>query len=53
MIARNGDAPTRRPTFMGRMPSQPHVEPAAFGGAPLRRSSASPIGARQRAARVI
>ena len=41
MIARNGDAPTRRPTFMGRIPSQPHVEPAAFGGAPLRRSSAS------------
>lgn len=40
MIARNGDAPTRRPTFMGRIPSQPHVEPAAFGGAPLRRSSA-------------
>jgi len=39
MIARNGDAPTRRPTFMGRIPSQPHVEPAAFGGTPLRRSS--------------
>jgi flagellar assembly protein FliH len=41
MIARNGDAPTRRPTFMGRIPSQPHVEPAAFGGAPLRRPSPS------------
>ena len=39
MIARNGEAPTRRPTFMGRMPSQPHMESAAFGGALLRRSS--------------
>jgi flagellar biosynthesis/type III secretory pathway protein FliH len=26
---------------MGRIPNQPHVEPAAFGGAPLRRSSAA------------
>ena len=42
MIARNGDALTRRPTFMGRVPSQPHVEPAAFGGALLRRSAVSP-----------
>jgi hypothetical protein len=32
MIARNGDAPTRRPSFMGRLPAQPHVEPAPFGG---------------------
>jgi len=40
MIARNGDAPTRRPTFMGRLPSQPHVEPAPFGGSSHRRSSA-------------
>ena len=39
MIARNGDTPTRRPTFMGRVPRQPHVESAAFGGALLRRSS--------------
>ncbi len=39
MIARNGEAPTRRPAFMGRLPSQPQVEPAAFGGPPLRRSA--------------
>jgi flagellar biosynthesis/type III secretory pathway protein FliH len=39
MIARNGEALTRRPTFMGCMPGQPHMESAAFGGAPLRRSS--------------
>jgi len=39
MIARNGEAPTRRPTFMGRLPSQPQVEPAEFGGPALRRSS--------------
>lgn len=39
MIARNGEAPTRRPSFLGRIPTQPHVEPASFGGAPLRRSS--------------
>jgi flagellar assembly protein FliH len=37
MIARNGEAPTRRPTFMGRLPSQPQVDPAAFGGMPHRR----------------
>ena len=39
MIARNGEAPTRRPSFMGRLPSQPQVEPAAFGGPAPRRSS--------------
>ena len=39
MIARNGEAHTRRPSFMGRLPSQPQVEPAAFGGPAPRRSS--------------
>jgi flagellar biosynthesis/type III secretory pathway protein FliH len=42
MIARNGEALTRRPSFMGRLPAQPLVEPAAFGISPLRRSVAIP-----------
>ena len=51
MIARNGEATTRRPTFMGRLPSQPQVEPAAFGGSPLRRSATatSPSGSERSA----
>jgi flagellar assembly protein FliH len=32
MIARNGEAATRRPSFMGRVPPSPLVEPAAFAG---------------------
>ena len=44
MIARNGEAPTRRPSFMGRLPAQPQVEPAAFGS-PLRRSATASTSA--------
>jgi flagellar assembly protein FliH len=41
MIARNGEAPTRRPTFMGRLPLEPQVDPAPFGGTPHRRPAPS------------
>jgi flagellar assembly protein FliH len=32
MIARNGEAATRRPTFMGRVPQSPLIEPSPFSG---------------------
>ncbi len=32
MIARNGEAATRRPSFMGRLPDNPLVGPAPFAG---------------------
>lgn len=32
MIARNGEAATRRPSFMGRLPESPLVGPAPFAG---------------------
>jgi flagellar biosynthesis/type III secretory pathway protein FliH len=32
MIARNGEAATRRPSFMGRLPENPMVGPSPFGG---------------------